>query len=191
VVIENMENVFSQCLEDDFVNGKDWYRRASLFSLALSEQYGISEMKCAGIIAALSPQKEWSINKALAEEFIRTKGKRSGHTAQQSGKARRILNLAETKVGVECCLGGLKTINFFNNIYNPESRDHVTVDRHHIYLSIKRDLRDCTPKQYEFLKQNTIIFANKVDMIPSELQSTLWVCWKRIKKNEETTATSS
>lgn len=187
IVLGNMQRVYSQCIDDDFVNGKDWYKRASLFSLALSEQYGISEMKTAGVIAALSPQKEWGLNKALAEEFLRTKGKVSRHTSMQTGKARRILSLAKDIRDVEIYLGGLKTINFFNNIYNPNSRDHVTVDRHHIYLSVGKDAQSCTPKQYEFLKQNTIRFANDLDMIPSELQSTLWVCWKRIKKHEEAT----
>lgn len=185
IVVGNMQRVYSQCIEEDLTYGKDWYQRANLFSLALSEQFGISEMKTAGVIAALSPQKEWGHNKALAEEFLRTKGRISRHTSIQTGKARRILSLAKDSRDVDVCLGGLKTINFFNNIYNPNSRDHVTVDRHHIYLSVGRDAQSCTPKQYEFLKQNTIRFANDLDMIPSELQSTLWVCWKRIKKHEE------
>jgi len=109
----------------------------------------------------------------------------------QSNKARKILNYAQTREDIELYLGGLKTINFFNNIYDPESREHVTVDRHHIYLSIGWDAQSCTPKQYDFLKQNTVIFAKEVDMIPSELQSTLWVCWKRIKKNDEEKTSSS
>lgn len=184
-VIENMRSVHSQCLEEELVHGKDWYRHANLFSLALSEKYKVSEMKVAGVIAALSPQKEWLLNKVLAEEFLRTKGKITRHTAMQSNKARKILNYAQSREDIEMYLGGLKTINFFNNIYDPESRDHVTVDRHHIYLSVGWDAQSCTPKQYEFLKQNTVIFAKEVDMIPSELQSTLWVCWKRIKKDGE------
>jgi hypothetical protein len=190
-VIENMRSVHDQCLQEELVNGKDWYRHANLFSLALAETYKVSEMKVAGVIAALSPQKEWQHNKVLAEEFLRTKGKITRHTALQSNKARKILNYAQTREDIELYLGGLKTINFFNNIYDPESREHVTVDRHHIYLSIGWDAQSCTPKQYDFLKQNTVIFAKEVDMIPSELQSTLWVCWKRIKKNDEEKTSSS
>jgi len=184
IVIDNIKSVYSQCSEDELINGKDWYRHANLFSLALSEKYKVSEMKVAGIIAALSPQKEWLHNKTLAEEFLRTNGKITRHTAMQSNKAKKILNYAKTKEDTEIYLGGLKTINFFNNIYDPESRDHVTIDRHHIYLSVGWDAQSCTPKQYEFLKQNTVIFAKDVDVKPSELQSTLWVCWKRIKKDD-------
>ena len=187
LVIGNMRNVYSQCTQEDLMYGKGWYERANLFCLALSEQFGISEMKVAGILSALSPQKEWSHNKAITEEFLSTKGGISRHTSMQTGKARKILSFAKTTRDVEVCLGGLKTINFFNNIYNPISRDHVTIDRHHIYLSVGKDAQTCTPKQYEFLKQNTIKFANELDIIPNELQSTLWVCWKRLKKNEETT----
>jgi hypothetical protein len=123
----------------------------------------------------------------MAEEFIRTKGVISKHTSTQTMKARKILNQASTVQDVENYLGGLKTVNFFNNIYNPFSKDHVTVDRHHIYLSLGWDAQSCTTKQYEFIKQNTIILANELNIIPNELQSTLWVCWKRIKKNEEKT----
>ena len=187
-IVENMQSVYNKCIDNDFMYGKGWYSRANLFSLALSEKYGVSEMKAAGIIAALSPLKEWTLNKAMAEEFIRTKGKTCRHTSIQALKARRILNYASTKKDVEVSLGGLKTINFFNNIYDPSSKDHVTVDRHHIYLSLGWDAQACTPKQYEFIKENTIILANELDLIPHELQSTLWVCWKRIKKDEEKTS---
>jgi len=186
-LIENMRSVHNKCEEEDLVYGKGWYNRANFFSLALSEKYGVSEMKAAGIIAALSPLKEWTLNKAMAEEFIRTKGVISKHTSMQTMKARKILNHASTVRDVENYLGGLKTVNFFNNIYNPFSKDYVTVDRHHIYLSLGWDAQSCTTKQYEFIKQNTIILANELNIIPNELQSTIWVCWKRIKKNEEKT----
>ena len=186
-LIENMRSVHNKCVEEDLMYGKGWYNRANFFSLALSEKYGVSEMKAAGIIAALSPLKEWTLNKAMAEEFIRTKGVISKHTSMQTMKARKILNQASTVQDVENYLGGLKTVNFFNNIYNPFSKDHVTVDRHHIYLSLGWDAQSCTTKQYEFIKQNTIILANELNIIPNELQSTLWVCWKRIKKHEEKT----
>lgn len=186
-LIENMRSVHNKCEEEDLMYGKGWYNRANFFSLALSEKYGVSEMKAAGIIAALSPLKEWTLNKSMAEEFIRTKGVISKHTSMQTMKARKILNQASTVQDVENYLGGLKTVNFFNNIYNPFSKDHLTVDRHHIYLSLGWDAQSCTTKQYEFIKQNTIILANELNIIPNELQSTLWICWKRIKKHEEKT----
>lgn len=187
----NMQKVYSLSTEEDLMYGKGWYERANLFCLALSEQYKVDEMKVAGVLSALSPQKEWSHNKALTEEFLRTNGRISRHTSMQSGKARKILHYAKNERDVEVCLGGLKTINFFNNIFKPGDRKYVTIDRHHIYLSIGWDAQSCTPKQYEFLKENTIIFANQLDIIPNELQSILWVCWKRLKKNEEKITKSS
>jgi hypothetical protein len=186
-LIENMKNVYNNCNEEDLNNGKDWYKRANLFCLNLSEKYKISPLKVSGIISALSPQKSWENNMLIAEEFIRTNGVVTRHTFMQTSKARKILRYAKTTNDVENCLGGLKTINFFNNIYNPHSKKYVTVDRHHLYLSIGIDIQGCTPKQYNFIKENTIIFANELDIIPNELQSTLWVCWKRIKKYEKET----
>lgn len=187
-IIENMLSVHNKCINDDIIYGKGWYSRANLFCLALSEEYKVSEMKVAGIIAALSPLKEWTLNKIMAEEFIRTKGKVCRHTFGQSLKAINILNNTSTKSDVEIFLGGPKTINFFNNIYNPLSKEHVTIDRHHLYISLGWDAQSCTLKQYEFMKKNTITLANTLDIIPHELQSIMWVCWKRIKKNEKKTS---
>lgn len=183
LLISNMKNVYNQCNEDELTYGKDWYKHANLFSLALAETYSLNEMKVAGIISALSPQKEWVVNKSIADKFISSKGKISKHTSVQTSKALRILNDLSTKSDIEECLGGLKTINFFNNIQNPYSENHVTIDRHHLFITTGRDVKYCTPKQYEFIKKNTIIFANELDVIPSNLQSMLWMCWKRIKKD--------
>lgn len=185
IVLNNLERVYKLCSEEDKIEGKSWYANANSFSLYLSDRYKVDPIKTAGIISALSPQKEWEHNKILAEEAISTDGRIIRHTSQQANKAKRILKNSRTIEDVDLILGGLKTINFFHNIREPTLRDYVTVDRHHLYLSIGRDARDCTPKQYEFLKQNTVIFANGLDLLPNELQSTLWVCWRRIKREQD------
>ena len=181
-VLMNIQKVYSQCTENDVLEGKGWYKSANLLSLTLSEKYSVDYIKVAGIIAALSPMKSWELNKQMAEQFLETKGRVSSHTLMQSNKARKILKYAKNISDIETCLGGLKTINFFNNIRDPDSRNYLTVDRHHIYISTGHDMQSCTPKQYEFLKENTVIFANKIDMVPNQLQSILWVGWKRMKK---------
>jgi hypothetical protein len=184
IIFQNLKNVYSECTKDELVNGKGWYESANSFSLYLSERYKVDEMKSAAIIAALSPQKEWELNKRIAEEFIDSGGKKSSHYQSQTDKARLILNSKLSHSEIESVLSGPKTVNFFNNIFNPESRIHVTVDRHHLSLSTRMNISGCTPKQYEFIKQNTIDFANDFGIIPSKLQSTLWLCWKRLKKHK-------
>lgn len=182
-VLKNIDTIYTQCTLEDINNGKTWYESAKSFSIYLSKKYNVPEIKTAGVIAALSPQKAWDQNKILAESFIETNGNSKGHVGVQLIKAKIVLKQPLLQEEVCNTLGGLKTINFFKNIYNPECKEAVTIDRHHLNVCYAEDLRSCTDKQYEFLKKNTIIFANKVNMIPSELQATLWVCWKRIKKS--------
>jgi hypothetical protein len=189
IVVNNLKRVYQLCNATDLQDGKSWYENANSFSLSLSEKYNVDKMKTAGIISALSPQKEWEHNKILAEEFISTGGRVCRHTAQQGRKAKNILRSSSSHQEIEVILGGLKTINFFNNIFNPFSEHHVTVDRHHLYMSIGWDARDCTTKQYEFIKQNTIAFANEQELLPNKLQSILWVCWKRLKKEQNAEST--
>jgi hypothetical protein len=185
LVIDNMKHVYQKCNNDDILQGKGWYKNANLFALYLSKKYNVKVIKVSGIISALSPQKSWEINMKITEEFLETDGKVTGHTKLQSDKARNILYNLDSKENIENCLSGLKTVNFFNNILNPKFQDYVTVDRHHIYLSTRHDIQNCTPKQYNLIKENTIIFAKELNIVPSELQSILWVCWKRIKKYEK------
>lgn len=181
-VLKNLETIYSCCNSDDINNGKTWYENAKSFSIYLSKEYGVSEEQSAGIIAALSPQKSWEVNTKIAEQFIREDGNAKVHIGAQLTKAKHILYNNLTAKEVYSTLGGLKTKNFFYNIYTPDSKEFITIDRHHLNVCYAEDKTMCTNKQYEFLKENTAIFANKINMIPSILQATLWVCWKRIKK---------
>jgi len=181
-VLKNIETIYSNCTSDDIINGRTWYENAKSFSIYLSKKYNVTEIQSAGIIAALSPQKSWDVNTKIAENFIESNGSASVHTGVQLAKSKHILYSPLTKEEVYLTLGGKKTKNFFYNIYMPECKDFITIDRHHLNVCYAEDVKGCTDKQYEFLKENTSIFANKINMLPSILQATLWVCWKRIKK---------
>lgn len=182
-VLRNIETIYNKCTSDDINNGRTWYGNAKSFSIYVAKKYNVTEMQSAGIIAALSPQKSWDQNMKITEHFIESNGKASVHTGVQLSKASYILHNPLIPEEVYDTLGGLKTKNFFYNIYNPEGDEAVTIDRHHLNVCYAENKESCTDKQYEFLKENTIIFANKINMIPSMLQASLWVCWKRIKND--------
>jgi hypothetical protein len=182
-VLKNIETIYNKCTSDDINNGRTWYENAKSFSIYLSKKYNVTEIQSAGIIAALSPQKSWINNMKITEHFIESNGKASVHTGTQLSKASYILKNSLITEEVYHILGGMKTKNFFYNIYNPDNNKAVTIDRHHLNVCYAEDIKGCTDKQYEFLKENTIIFANQINMIPSMLQATLWVCWKRIKSD--------
>lgn len=50
---------------------KQWYRGANRIALGLSSRFGVPDTKTAGVLAALSPQKNWFENVALAERLIK------------------------------------------------------------------------------------------------------------------------
>lgn len=183
IVDANITRVFENATIKDYQEGLKWYSDAHDFANDLAKTYEIGNMKVAGIIAAMSPMKAWKTNKEISEQFISCGT--SGHTASQTEKAKSILLNNDNKQYIESTLGGLKTINFFNNIYNPSDEDYLTIDRHHLYISTGLDLQACTTKQYEFIKKRTIMFSKSVNLIPCNLQAILWVTWKRMKKEWE------
>jgi len=182
MIKDNLQWMYDNVTQKDYQEGKGWYASANSFSFYLSNKYGVSQIKTSGIIAAFSPLKEWNLNKRMAEEFIESGGTFYRHTASQGGKAISIYNSNDDKGYIESSLGGQKTINFFNNIYNPKDENYVTIDRHHLYICLKEDVQTCTNKQYHLIKKNTIEFSKSVNLKPCEVQAMLWVTWKRLKK---------
>jgi hypothetical protein len=56
---------------------RKWYEGANLIARNMADQYGVPLESAAGVLAALSPQKDWYQNVALAEaimDIMRTKG---------------------------------------------------------------------------------------------------------------------
>jgi hypothetical protein len=177
----NIEEIWEQHNISDFNNGRGWYESANSFSLKLSGKYGVHPINAAGVISALSPQKSWELNMQLADDFFRKGKDFVGHTGVQKQKA-ALVKKAIYKEDVCRILAGQKTINFFNNIYNPKDVDWLTVDRHMIRVALSEDKKALSTKQYEFIKKEYCIFARRVGLIPCELQAILWVAIKRIKK---------
>ena len=187
-VNKNIEQVWEQYTSEDFNNGKMWYREANQFSLEVAEKFQVTPVVSAGVLSALSPLKEWELNKRITENFFTLMHKdavngwkRVGHWLTQKKKAWDIYTQNPIPEQVSKILGGLKTVNFFGCINNPSDTESLCVDRHMIKIATQSDNAKITKKQYLFLKQEYLNFANRVDMIPSHAQAILWVTHKRIK----------
>ena len=90
--------------------------------------------------------------------------------------------MGNRKEFIERILNGPKIVNFFNNILNPLDKNYLTVDTHHISICTQDyKLNRITSKQYKFLKEETINFANEVKIIPCELQAILWHHFRKTK----------
>lgn len=97
-------------------------------------------------------------------------------------KARRILN-GEYPLDV---LRGPKTRAFFHNILDPNGRQHVTVDGHmfSIWHGKRYKMKEAimSEKLYHQISSDYKQAAKKVHLVPCQLQSVLWLAWKRIHK---------
>jgi hypothetical protein len=153
--------------------GTQWYDRAQ----ETADRLGRGDMhKGAGIIAALSPQRDWDRNVRIANEFVNS-GTTTDQTAVQIRKARRILE-GENPTDV---LGGLKETSFYHNISDPNNPHHVTIDRHahdvavgKKYGSAERGLT--APGRYEAFHNAYNLASQHLGFeVPSRLQSGVWV----------------
>ena len=162
----------------------DWYKEAHEWCKAQANESNLPLAAVVGIVSAVSPLKQWDLNKRIASGFI-TKGT-GGHTKNQMDKARKILALnSPTDEQVTSILRGPKTTNFYLDIMHYDNRTHVTVDRQAIQVALGRIMSDkemsMTEPQYNWFKECYIYTANMLGMRPSMLQSITWLTWRRIK----------
>lgn len=151
---------------------RKWYPIENEYCRGLAEKYDFALQQIAGLYSAFSPLKSVSENKKILENFL--KGRRWGHTTQQIGKGELILTTTNPDE-ISVILGGLKTQNFFRNIYTPEDKNWTTVDRHILKYFNKGQMPWITPKRYTTYSTAIKKFANEVNMYPTEIQSALWL----------------
>jgi hypothetical protein len=164
-----IKEVLNQALSQELEGGLKWYQEAHEYCKELSEEFGISLSKVCGIVSALSPLKEWGLNKRIAKQYL--EGKRNVHTKLQITKCDLIMQ----GKNIDVVLGGLKTINFYHNLLNPKDRRYCTIDTHIMWMYPYPNL---TPKRYQKIKKDFIDYS---ELIPNQVQAQAWLTIKRIK----------
>jgi hypothetical protein len=180
-VKNNILKVLNKAKETD---RNDWYKRAHEWCKAQAKESNLSLAAVVGILSAVSPLKQWELNKRIAVNYI--SNGTSGHTKNQMDKARKILALkSPTDEQVTSILRGPKTTNFYLNIMHYGDSSHLTVDRQAIQVALGRIVSDkemsMTEPQYNWFKECYIYTANILGMRPSMLQSITWLTWRKIK----------
>ena len=188
IIQDNINEFWETVSLSSFIEGKQWYWVAHTIAQDMADTYNVPIEVAVGIISSLSPQKSWEHNIELAKEFFETEGKRVRHTGAISAKARLIYHgykaYNDRKGFIERVLNGPKIVSFFNNILNPYDNSYICIDRHHLTCCLgDSKINTCTLKQYEFLRQETLKFAKKQNLLGSEAQAILWVHVKN-SKNE-------
>jgi hypothetical protein len=66
---DNLKHLYNSLPPEEQEKNKVWYDGAHQLTKDLSEQHGISHPQAAGVVAALSPQKDWDQNVSLARRL--------------------------------------------------------------------------------------------------------------------------
>lgn len=180
--------------EYDREEGLHWYQNAHDSAEVISAKYHVPIETSIGVIAALSPGRNWGINLLEAEDFIRayTKGLR-GKDLPIVGtygyrNIRKAISILEGKPPLEI-LGGNKVRAFYANILDPKGSE-VTIDRHAKGLAIRSNsIKGATAEEdaivtnaeYPYYAKHYVKLAERLGIIPNQLQAITWVCWRRLK----------
>lgn len=160
----------------------DWYADALKYCQYLATKHKIPLDNVIGVVSALSPRKNWTLNKRIAEDLI-IDGT-CGHMKVFVKKAQDILN-ADNEEQILSILNGQKITSFYLNIRYPNKNTSVTVDRHAIAVAIGRTATDIelslTDKQYKFFEDCYRYTAEVLNIAPHLLQSITWEVWRKTK----------
>ena len=193
----NLLACYYQALTDEQLSGRYWYRMANRTCRLIARQYGVRLSQAAGVLAALSPGREWSLNVQEAEGLISAwqsgaRGKDlplvGSYGRRNVEKAARILQ-GESPLSI---LGGPKVRAFYQCVLNPRDLESVCIDRHAkcaaynvVASEDSRWFVVRTEAEYEYLAEHYRKVAGIVGLKPMELQAIVWVTWKRLKEGRE------
>lgn len=171
-------------------DGMNWYPRERE---RLTKNSGVDDETILSIASALSPQVDWDYVVPAARAFVKTGKQGNRGLPDNWAKAHRIRS-GEDPITV---LGkGLKTVNFYHNLNNPDNPKPLTVDTHTANqtlgwlatgiddgLEVKKEIKIASIGAY-----NTLADANKMAFtrvgqhygltVPNQLQAINWVAWK-------------
>jgi hypothetical protein len=174
--------------ESTLMAGLNWYPKAHKFCADLARKYDTSIETVAGVVAAISPQKQWDVNMRLAEQALDAFTKHAAiprvNTPVQMRKVFKILkNLDPLDV-----LRGPKESCFYLNLAGLDP-NAVTIDRH-IWALVKEivkeqtgiEWRSLTSKRHGIITEAFKSLAAEHNLPGCGLQGILWEDWKATKK---------
>lgn len=189
----NLRAVFESATADELAAGTGWYGPVShvvlydIGAAAADGGFNITDRQAAGILAALSPGTDWSINIAAAIHVAETGTGHSHQSDDNNRKALAILHGADPSD----VLGGRKVRSFFANLETPSRQGAVTIDRHALSILFGKPLSE---RQLRVLGKHGVYtyaaaiyraVARDLGIAPHVLQAIVWVRWRNLKDSSE------
>ncbi len=177
--MKNLANIYSKVDPAVIAAGLNWYKSANDFCQTIADQYNTPLPKVCAVLSALSPGTNYEQNKKDCENLIKyTKGLIDKPKFTTYGanvvKALNILKTDKNPLEYFSLKTGAKTYNFYLNILNPYESKEVTIDRHAYAIATGEVYRGLTPNQYSLVAAHYVKQAEKLGILPLQLQAVLW-----------------
>jgi hypothetical protein len=192
---DNIADFYSKATSEEVKAGLVWYKLANEESKQIQLNSSLNLAQIAGIIAALSPRNKWLRNLVDCENLVKminshglgyaVDNYKSATFGRNTAKALVIAGLDNpTDSQVLDILGGNKVKSFYTNILEPENCQFVTIDGHAIGVALGERLvgSSVNTKDYLLVSGAYIELAEKLCLIPNQLQAVTWLVYKRTYK---------
>lgn len=179
-LVDNIIKVYRSATRDQLARGKAWYQTAHELAIIMGGDPQVG----AGVIAALSAQRQWLETIKLAQHAlstldVRLDGKQLKTMQDQENKVRRIMRGEDPQAVLPT---ERKTGQFYLCILNPEHPTAVVIDRHAHDIAVGRPFGDesrglSTQSRYEIFAQAYREAARRLKVKPLTVQAVTWVVW--------------
>jgi hypothetical protein len=180
-MIVNITAVYRAATVDETQRGKLWYPMAHNIVVEWADTFGRSIANVACIVAALSPQLEWTRNLIIADDILRGNAPSIGGTLQVNLRKACAIRDDRATDTAGYFKQGCKVRSFAANLAG--NFEVVTVDTHAGQIAAgnpSANVRVDIWRKYEPVASAYVEAAKRLKLQPAELQAITWLTWKRL-----------
>lgn len=184
-ILRNIRRAYSGATSEERELGARWYSDARQFCRSLASEYGITSDVAASVVAALSPNCSWPLNKRdamhLLEVFRAGLPMLSANVATYKANLVKAWRIRET--GDCSILHGPKVMAFRDCILSPNSRA-VCIDSHTYCVASGKEYTTQTMPHISRANWQAIAdcfrrVARQYHVAPYRVQATCWIVRRR------------
>jgi hypothetical protein len=174
----NLRKVYARATDADKREGLAWYPTAAAGCNTWAQGFGLDARTIASVIAAISPQCDWTSNLRIAFELLSGQPRVTGGALRANvEKARQILNDRAHGVAGYFKVAP-KVTAFSRNLAGDDSV--VTIDAHAAQAATNNlGISTVRPAAYVVFSQCYVDVARELGIRPCDFQAIVWCAWKR------------